>query len=293
MYLSADLRLIRASQTLLDMSGRPMDELVGQPLSLIMPVDRWGRLQPILDQVLQTGKPFYGLEEVYPDTRAPGGLRYVLSDFYPDRAGEGTTIGIHAIVQDVTAQRHTEKEHERRLEELEAKNRELDQMAIRDPLTGLYNRRFFDEALAREWQQFQRSGEAFTVIIMDVDAFKAINDHHGHEIGDRALLQVAATLRGTLRESDLIARVGGDEFAALLPRTDTERSGPVAEKLRDVLRRLRVTTAGGSIPMSLSLGVATVPGFPPVTSAAELLRVADKRMYDAKRLASTGRADAG
>jgi len=128
---------------------------------------------------------------------------------------------------------------------------------------------------------------------MDVDAFKAINDDYGHEAGDRALQQVAATLKTNLRESDLVARVGGDEFAALLPRTDTDQGHQVVEKVRDILQSLRLMTAEGEIPMSLSLGAATVPGFPPVTSAAELLRVADKRMYDAKRLASARRADAG
>jgi len=223
----------------------------------------------------------------------PGGMRILLSHCDPDLNEDGTVRGIHVSSHDVTTEKQVEKEHERNLKELKAKNRELDQMAIRDPLTGLYNRRFFDEALTREWQQFQRSGEAFTVIIMDVDAFKAINDDHGHEAGDRGLQQVSATLRTNLRESDLIARVGGDEFAALLPRTDTEQSRQVIEKLCDVLQSLRLTTAERDIPMSLSVGAATVPGFPPVTSAAELLRVADKRMYETKRVTSARRADAG
>ncbi|HZS11476.1 MAG TPA: diguanylate cyclase [Nitrospirales bacterium] len=290
MYLSADLRVLRLSQSMAEIFGRPVDEQLGQPLCLILPVDRWSRLQPVLEQVLQSGKPYYGYEESVSDLRAPGGVRHLVCDFYPERGADLTT-GVHGVVQDVTVHRQAERDQEKRLEELEAKNRELDQMAIRDPLTGLYNRRFFDEALSREWQQFQRTGEAFTVIIMDVDAFKHINDEFGHETGDRALVQVAMTLRGTLRESDLVARLGGDEFAALLPRTDTERSTPVAEKLRDVVRRLRLSTSTGPIPVTLSLGVATVPGFPPVTSAAELLRVADKRMYDAKRLTSPGRTD--
>jgi diguanylate cyclase (GGDEF)-like protein len=293
LYLAPDLRVRRMNQAMLDIFGRPADEESGQPLSAILALDRWVRLQPVLEQVVQSGKAFYGFEETLADLRAPGGTRYLVYDVYPERGTDGAVTGLHAVVQDATVQRHAEHEHERRLEELEAKNRELDQMAIRDPLTGLYNRRFFDEALSREWQQFQRTGEAFTVIIMDVDAFKHINDQYGHETGDRALVQVATTLRGTLRESDLVARLGGDEFAALLPRTDTDRSGPVAEKLRDVLRGLRLTTGSGTIQVSLSMGSATVPGFPPVTSAAELLRVADKRMYDAKRLASAGRSDAG
>jgi diguanylate cyclase (GGDEF)-like protein len=233
------------------------------------------------------------VEETIEDSGAPGEQRHLVCDCYPEQAQDGTVRGVHVLFRDVTSQKQTEQDYERKVEELKMKNRELDQMAIRDPLTGLYNRRFFDEALSREWQQFQRTGEAFTVIIMDVDAFKSINDQYGHETGDRALLQVAIMLRTTLRESDLVARIGGDEFAALLPRTDTERCGPVTDKLREVLRKLRLRTTGGLIPISLSLGSATVPGFPPVSSAAELLRVADKRMYDAKRLGSSGRTDPG
>ena len=283
----------RASQIIAELHGRSLEEHIGQWLPNLIPADRWARLRPVFDKVLQSGMAYRGFQEEFPDGRVDGGTRFLVSDFYPDVAGNGEIRGIHITSQDITAQKRTQHKHEQHLKELTDKNRELDQMAIRDPLTGLYNRRFFDEALTREWQQFQRSGEAFTVIIMDVDAFKAINDEHGHETGDRALQQVATALRVNLRESDLVARVGGDEFAALLPRTDTEHCGQVSEKLRDVLKRLPLITSLGEIGVSLSLGSATVPGIPPVSSAAELLRVADKRMYEAKRLASAGRPDAG
>ncbi len=216
----------------------------------------------------------------YP-SRTPKTLRWVLVQAAPLAHADGRVVLSH---QDITALKHQQLEQDKRLKMLEAKNQQLDQIAIRDPLTGLYNRRFFDEVLAREWRRFQRTGEGFTIIIMDVDAFKNVNDRYGHEAGDRALQQVGAGLRTTLRASDLVARVGGDEFAALLPRTDTERSRPVIEKLCDTVKQLRLQTESGPIPVSLSLGTATVPGFPPVTSAAELLRVADKRMYEAKRL---------
>jgi diguanylate cyclase (GGDEF)-like protein/PAS domain S-box-containing protein len=292
-YLTPDLMIERVSQSMAHLQGRSVEELVNQRLSNVLPPERWTKLKPILEQVVKTGTAYHGLEEVVPDPRAPGGVRILLSHCDLDLREDGTVCGIHLATQDVTAEKQAQKEHEQNVRELKAKNRELDQMAIRDPLTGLYNRRFFDEALTREWQQFQRSGEAFTVIIMDVDAFKAINDDYGHEAGDRALQQVSVTLKANLRESDLIARVGGDEFAALLPRTDTEQSRQVIEKLSDVLQCLRLVTIEGEIPMSLSIGTATVPGFPPVTSAAELLRVADKRMYEAKRLTSARRADAG
>ncbi|HEX3203945.1 MAG TPA: diguanylate cyclase [Nitrospiraceae bacterium] len=293
MYLTPDLIIERLSHRMAQFFGHPLEDQVKKPLQTAVPSERWNRLRRVIEDVVRTGKPSQEIEEAISDPRAPGGMRFFVSYFYPDLGDGGSVQGIHVATLEVTAEKQAQKEREQDLKELKAKNRELDQMAIRDPLTGLYNRRFFDEALTREWQQFQRSGEAFTVIIMDVDAFKAINDDYGHEAGDRALQQVAATLRTNLRESDLVARVGGDEFAALLPRTDTDQGHQVVEKVREILKSLRLMTAEGEIPMSLSLGAATVPGFPPVTSAAELLRVADKRMYDAKRLASSRRADAG
>lgn len=293
LYVTPNLKIERVSQSMAYLQDRSVEESVNQRLSNVLAPERWTKLKPILEHVLATGTAYHGLEEVVSDPRAPGGLRILLSHCDPDLREDGTVRGIHLATRDITDEKQAQKEHEQNVRELKAKNRELDQMAIRDPLTGLYNRRFFDEALTREWQQFQRSGEAFTVIIMDVDAFKAINDDYGHEAGDRALQQVSVTLKANLRESDLIARVGGDEFAALLPRTDTEQSRQVVEKLSDVLQSLRLMTTESEIPMSLSVGTATVPGFPPVTSAAELLRVADKRMYETKRLTSARRADSG
>ena len=292
-YVTPNLMIERISHSMAQLHGRASEELVNQRLANVLPSERWIKLKPILEQVLKSGTAYHGLEEVVSDPHMPDGVRILLSHCDPDLREDGVVRGLHLVTQDITAEKQAQKEHEQNVRELKDKNRELDQMAIRDPLTGLYNRRFFDEALTREWQQFQRSGEAFTVIIMDVDAFKAINDDYGHEAGDRALQQVSATLKTNLRESDLIARVGGDEFAALLPRTDTEQSRQVVEKLSDVLQSLRLITAEGEIPMSLSVGTATVPGFPPVTSAAELLRVADKRMYETKRVTSARRADAG
>ncbi|HJU04732.1 MAG TPA: diguanylate cyclase [Nitrospiraceae bacterium] len=291
--VNSDLIVEQASHMIADLHGRPVEDHLNQWLPNLLSAERWTRLKPIVEQVLQTCKPCHDIEDAVADNHVSGGARFLLCDYHPELKADGTARGFLITMRDVTAQRLAQQQHEQHLKELTAKNRELDQMAIRDPLTGLYNRRFFDEALTREWQQFQRSGEAFTVIIMDVDAFKAINDEYGHETGDRALQQVGTALRANLRESDLIARVGGDEFAALLPRTDTEHCEQVSEKLREVLKALHVTTSPGGIDVSLSLGSATVPGFPPVTSAAELLRVADKRMYDAKRLASSGRSHPG
>ncbi len=292
-YVHPDLVVERVSQQVADVHRRSVAEHVGRKLEEVIPRERWSVLEPIYKQVLESGTPYYSYEEELPDPYTPGRTRFYTTVFYPDRDKEGTIRGVHVVMQDITELKLALQQQEQHLKELEAKNRELDQMAIRDPLTGLYNRRFFDEGLTREWQRFQRSGEGFSVIIMDVDALKKLNDRHGHEAGDRALQMIGTMLRTTLRETDLVARVGGDEFAALLPRTDLESSKAVVAKLHEAIKGLRLVLRSRPLPLTLSLGTATVPGLPPASSAAELLRVADKRMYEAKRLASARQTDAG
>ncbi len=291
LILNRDLVVESLTPPFAELTGHPVEAHLGRHLSDLFPPARWAKLRPVCEQVLATGEPSRSLEEEVSDVRVPGRTRFLRWEFFPDRQSDGSIRGVLAVVQDQTEHKHTLRAQAQQLRELEARNRELDQMAIRDPLTGLYNRRFFDEAVSREWGRFQRSGEGFTVMIMDIDAFKLINDRYGHEAGDLALQQVGVVLRSSLRESDLVARVGGDEFAVLLPRTEGERSRPVVEKLERALRHVPVTTPAGTIPVHLSLGAATVPGAPPIHSAAELLRVADKRMYEAKRRGLAGEPD--
>ena len=270
--------------------GTTRQALIGRRPADVLPPDRWTKLAAVFNQVMQAGTPHSGIEDERPDPNDAEHTCTLVYDLFPKKDETGAGQGLHILVHDVTATRQAHKQLESRLRDLEAKNRELDQMAIRDPLTGLYNRRFFDEGLGREWRRFQRTGKAFTVIITDFDNFKTINDQFGHDAGDQALRQVAIALHQTLRETDLLARIGGDEFAAVLPGADPEHSSAVVAKLHEALRRITLPTVQGLIPISVSLGYATVPGTPPVTSASELLRVADKRMYEAKRLSSAGKA---
>ncbi len=157
----------------------------------------------------------------------------------------------------------------------------LARLARRDALTGAANRRAFDEALAREAARAARSGEPLSVALLDVDRFKQVNDLHGHAAGDAVLAAVAARAAGALRAGDLLARVGGEEFAILLPGADLARSAEAAERVRARVAEAPVPLpGGGAIEVTASLGCAAL--LPGEADGASLLARADARLYEAK-----------
>jgi diguanylate cyclase (GGDEF)-like protein len=146
---------------------------------------------------------------------------------------------------------------------------ELRLAAATDPLTGLLNRRAFAERCGHELARARRTGEAFAALLIDVDHFKQINDREGHAAGDEALVALAAALTHELREIDTVARIGGDEFAVLLPATGVAGAQATAERLR----------AGAGVPISIGAAVYGIDGH----TTDELARAADAALYDAKR----------
>lgn len=151
-------------------------------------------------------------------------------------------------------------------------------VALTDPLTRLYNRRFMDEQLQLLVSLAARHGQTFSVLMLDVDGLKRVNDTYGHERGDRVLQLVAAAIRETLRASDVPIRIGGDEFVALLPNTGLDEAFGVAERIRQAVRQHVASDPGGSV--DVSLGVA---GWRAGASVADLLKDADEGLYAAKR----------
>jgi diguanylate cyclase (GGDEF)-like protein len=170
-------------------------------------------------------------------------------------------------------------------DKLKRANLELHRISSYDALTGVPNRRRLDEVLAHEWRWAQRTGRPLTLMLADLDHFKALNDSHGHLRGDECLKLVAQALAdGLMRPADFVARYGGEEFALVLPDLDAERAQSYAESLRARVEALRL--AHGSSPVSphvtLSLGVASLvasQGRP----HSELVAAADAAMYAAKR----------
>jgi diguanylate cyclase (GGDEF)-like protein len=154
-------------------------------------------------------------------------------------------------------------------------------LSVTDDLTGLANSRYLNQVLRRETKRASRNGRPLSVLFLDLDGFKAINDSHGHLCGGRALVEAGAVIRGSARETDVVARFGGDEFAVVLPDTGSEGAVSVAKRVRERIAAHAFLAAEGlNIHLTVSVGVATLPDA--AESADELLRAADRAMYGVK-----------
>jgi diguanylate cyclase (GGDEF)-like protein len=159
--------------------------------------------------------------------------------------------------------------------------RRVASQAATDSLTGLGNRRGFDEELALEWRRCERIGGSLALILIDIDDFKQVNDTHGHQVGDAVLKAMGGALGGRIRQLDFAARYGGEEFAILLPETELDGAKTIARRLRQDVAKTRVPVpAGGELGVTISLGIAEKSG---LGRAQDLIAAADRALYDAKR----------
>jgi diguanylate cyclase (GGDEF)-like protein len=156
-------------------------------------------------------------------------------------------------------------------------------VGLRDPLTGINNRRFFDQRLHEEAGRAKRYDRPLSCLFLDIDYFKRINDQYGHQAGDNVLKQVSSMLNDRLRQTDVLARFGGEEFVILLPDTDQDDAVQIAEQVRERIQRAHfVIPSGKSINVTLSIGLAVLHPENHINDAKQLLSAADQAVYAAK-----------
>ena len=179
------------------------------------------------------------------------------------------------------------RQHRRRKElfsanaELSCEVGKLERLAIVDGLTQLYNHRYFQERLGAEFRRARRYGPSLSLILIDIDHFKNVNDTHGHQVGDAVLARFSEALMSDMRPSDLPARYGGEELVVILPETSRENARALAERIRERLLRLSFTGAGKQpFSVTASFGVASLEGS--MAGPAELIEAADSCLYVAK-----------
>jgi len=201
---------------------------------------------------------------------------------YPEPGGFGPAA--RSLASSLAAQASVALDNARR-------HRLVERQAATDELTGLPNRRLFMRSLGAEIARAKRTGEAFGVVMLDLDDFKRVNDRFGHDAGDRALKVFADILRSAMRETDVAARIGGEEFACLLPSSDVAGAHGLAERVRSDLADCVIALPDGrEFSLTASLGIAA---YPEAKTAEGLLRAADLALYRAKsegknRVASNG-----
>ena len=194
---------------------------------------------------------------------------------------------VRASQRFIELQQHLKRDAEEIRElasELSVVNRRLQEAAMTDVLTGLANRRHAMDRLSQEFTAAKRGNEALSVMIVDIDHFKAINDIHGHDAGDEALRQLAAVFRASVRGEDEVFRFGGEEFLVISRRANVEKAVSVAERLRHAVEKRSFVLGGTIRQITISIGVATY--VPKYRGVADLLKAADVALYEAKR---TGR----
>ncbi len=203
---------------------------------------------------------------------------------------EGQALGTLCVIDRVP--RHLTARQQKALEalsrqvvaqlELRRTVEELQSFAIRDPLTGLFNRRYFDSALPMELERSKRYEDPVSLLLVDADRFKTINDTHGHQEGDRVLMLISKILTMNLRASDVVCRFGGEEFAVVLPHTSIDVAAQLAERVRagiaEGTEQVNPPLAGG--PVTVTIGVAACPK--EANDATQLIAVADRRLYAGK-----------
>lgn len=170
-----------------------------------------------------------------------------------------------------------------RLYEAEQKNRLIqEKLAITDGLTEVYNHRYLQDFLSKEFERARRYTRPLSFIMIDIDHFKSINDTYGHEIGDLVLKEIAKLLVLSVRETDLVARYGGEEFVIVLPETSKERAFNLAERLRIRVEKTGIHTPKGDICLTISMGISFLNGTDYPTKDT-LIKAADEALYKAKR----------
>jgi len=265
-YWDRNLRNRMANSAYLEYFGLGGEGMYGMHIRDLLGPELYAQNLPFMQRAL-AGEPQHFEREI-PDRS--GRLRYTQASYIPDTVG-GVTRGFFVLVTDISA--------------LRAQQNELQRLARQDALTGLLNRRGLFEALGRERARHERHGQPAALVVLDLDHFKEVNDNFGHAAGDRVLVEIARLLKHRLRSTDLIARQGGDEFAAVLVGATEAAAERVGADLSVLIAKARL---GNPLrPITASVGVASIESS---SMTADPLSVADARMYHAKHSSRTAPA---
>ncbi|HEX5727287.1 MAG TPA: diguanylate cyclase [Longimicrobiaceae bacterium] len=261
-------------------SGRPAAHLAWLHWRFCQAHKGLGHFEPALHH----HERYHQLRVEHLEEQANARMSEMMVQFDTERALKDREISRLRSVElerEIAERREAEAALARAKAELEEANRELHALAIRDPLTGLYNRRYLDQRFAEAFALTRRRAQPLAVMICDLDDFKRINDTFTHAVGDQVLRTVGGIIRQHVRVSDVAARFGGEEFVVLFPAATLEQAAAASEKLRELVAGFPWSTLHPELAVTVSAGVAAAD--PAHASHEKLLHDADRRLYQAKR----------
>lgn len=246
------------------LTGYDADEVIGQSTRLLQGPKTDPRTVANVRAAMEAQRPIR-VEQLH--YKHDGEEFWIDTNIVPLRDAHGRVSHFATIGRDLTATKQLQEE--------------LRLMANTDPLTGLLNRRRFLEQAETEFLRSQRHGHELAAVMLDIDHFKAINDTHGHFVGDQALIAMSCATDNLLRGTDILSRWGGEEFVILMPETPLTGAAILAERLRKLLAQLAVDTAAGTLRFTVSAGVAARSGLD--AGITDILQRADTALYAAKQ----------
>jgi diguanylate cyclase (GGDEF)-like protein/PAS domain S-box-containing protein len=254
-------------------TGFTLDEVRGKK-----PADTFGSSETLPEtraehwQTILSGKEWHG--EML-NRRKNGESYWVAVSISPIIDSNGIITHFVSINEDITTRKETE-------EKIKRLNAGLEQLAMTDYLTSLYNRRYFMQRGTEEFKRAKRNKQPLALLMLDIDQFKKVNDTYGHEAGDMALQQVASVLKSSLREIDILGRMGGEEFAVLLPNTPLHEAGVLAERVQQIMANTSFELPGASLNINITISIGVAVMTDEMSVIDDILRNADAALYHAK-----------
>ena len=256
--------IVYVNRAFTELTGYTQDSVIGKNPRILQSSGTDEETKKTIRQGLEQKVPVRVTIKNYSKT----GEEYWLDlSIIPLKNSQGVVTHFVAIERDVTEQKILEQK--------------LEVLSRTDVLTGLLNRRSFDEILENELSRFKRRGEVYSLLMIDIDHFKQINDTYGHSTGDVAIQTISRACELNVRLHDKMARVGGEEFCVLLPYTNKKIAYTIAEKLREVVSSIPVKTSNGNISITISIGVSEVETTDSDHTA--IFKRADELLYKAKK----------
>jgi diguanylate cyclase (GGDEF)-like protein/PAS domain S-box-containing protein len=274
-----DYNYLYANQAAIDHVGTTRNKVIGKNIrSGFGHIPEFMKLwMARIDKVFQTQKPMK-VEDV---NMVGNKLVYSESVVSPMRDKNGDVFAVGVVYRDITSRKRAEEELKKVNKELISSNRRLNQLALRDTHTGLYNHRYLAEIIVAEFYRAKKYNTPLSVIMVDVDYFKSINETYGHQFGDLVLKQLSQQLRKAIRQYDIIIRYGGEEFIVISPGIDIDQALTLAQRIFDTVSIYNFGNDKNAVKLKITLAAASYPE-DKVASAMDMIKVAEQMLARAK-----------